>query len=75
MKVVYSPNTMFSQQKSLFRFMDNNFQLSHDQLMSLERHDPRLVEATVECRKRSGGMSSLVPQELICHSQMNKLSF
>lgn len=68
MKVVYSPNTMFSQQKALFRFMANNFQLNHDQVMCLDRHDLRLVEATEKCKNRSGGMSSLFLQEIPCGS-------
>ncbi|WP_150115852.1 hypothetical protein [Acinetobacter sp. TGL-Y2] len=34
--------------------------------MNLERHDSRLVEATEECKKRLGGMSSLVLEEIPC---------
>ena len=60
---------MFSQQKSLFRFMAKNFQLDHNQVMSLERHDSRLVEAAEKCQERLGGMSSLVLQEIPCGTE------
>lgn len=60
---------MFSQNKSLFRFMAKNFQLDHDQVMNLERHDSRLVQAVQECQERLGGMSSLVLQEIPCGAE------
>lgn len=68
MKIVYSPNVMFSQQKPLFRFMAKHYGMGHDEVMDLDRHDPRLIEATQICQQRSGGMSSLVLQEIPCGS-------